>query len=157
MGSRRPERFTLPAMATLDRTNRAYRSRLRHLVKQILEADLTDADTSQDIAIGDIPPGAQVLGVDIALATPFTGGGATACTCSVGPSATPTQVVNAANVFAAAVNGKASTQPAGTAPSFKAGASAVSLVAQVVSTTANLNALTAGDMTITVAYAAPEP
>jgi hypothetical protein len=121
----------------------------KRIVRTILEAELTAAAATQQLALATIPAGHMVLGVDIALTTPFTGGALSAVTMSIGTAAVPTLIVNAANVLAAAVVGKASTRPLGAAPQAYFPA-AQALVAEFAGTGANVNAATAGALTITI-------
>lgn len=141
-------------MPRADRVNRAFKARVQKLSRQITTTDLTDADTSQSISLGTPPTGARCVGVRIGLATPFTGGGVTAVTASVGPAADPDKLVAAADIFSAAVDGEASDHPLGIAPNGAVGG--VEQFVQVDSTTANVADITAGDMTVELLYAVAE-
>lgn len=115
------------------------------------EADLTAAATSQAIAIGSsVPAGARILGASIRLTTPFTGGGATSCVVDIGSTGDADALIDGANVFAAAVDGQASTRPLGIAPN-KVFTSATQLNATFISDV-NVSALTAGACVVDVYF-----
>lgn len=114
-------------------------------------ADLTAAAVSEAIAIGAaLPANAHVLGVNVSLATPFSGGGATSCVVDIGSTGDADALIDGANVFAAAVDGMASTRPLGIAPN-KIFASSTQLNATFISDV-NVAALTAGSATIEVLF-----
>jgi hypothetical protein len=115
-------------------------------------ADLTAAATSQSVNLGAaLPANARILGTpNIKLETPFSGGGAAAATVDVGSAGDPDALVDGANVFAAAVDGQASSVPPGIA-SHKHFAASTQLTATFASDV-NVAALTAGACTIEVAY-----
>jgi|SRR6185436_12225587 len=139
-------------MSMLDRVNKAAAARVRALVKTIGEADLTAAATTQTLDIGDVPPGAQVLGVSLDTYTPFTGGSLSAMTLSIGDANDDDVIVAAANAFAAAVDGQTSTRPLGISPN-KRYAAATTLKAKFTATGDNVVNATAGAVTIRVLYA----
>jgi hypothetical protein len=115
-------------------------------------ADLTAAAVSEAIAIGaPLPANAHILGASIALATPFSGGGATSCVVDIGSTGDADAIVDGSNVFAAAVDGQASTLPAGIAPN-KVFSSATQLNATFISDV-NVAALSAGSATVEVLFA----
>lgn len=115
-------------------------------------ADLTAAALTEAVNIGTaLPANARILGVAIKLATPFSGGGASAVSVDIGSSGDADAIVDGANLFAAAVDGQASTQPVGIAPS-KHFATATQLTATFISDV-NVVGLTAGAVTIDVIYA----
>lgn len=115
-------------------------------------ADLTDADGEQAINIGAVlPANSMVLGVNVALATPFTGGGAGSVLLDIGTSGDPDAIVANADLFAAAVDGMASALPAGIAP-FKLFVSAGAQLLATIAADVNVAALTAGAATITVGF-----
>lgn len=115
-------------------------------------ADLTDADTSQDINIGAaLPDNARIVGVDMRSLTAFSGGTVSALAVDVGSSGDIDALIDGADVFSAAVDGGPATMPKGIRPN-KTFASATQLVARFVSTTDNLVNLTAGSVTIDVLY-----
>jgi hypothetical protein len=117
----------------------------------VAHGDLTAAATSEAINIGSpLPAGARIVGVSIDLATPFSGGSATAVTVDIGSSGDVDAIVDGANLFAAAVDGQASTLPAGIAPNKKFSA-ATQLIATFISDV-NVAALTAGSCTINVLF-----
>lgn len=116
-------------------------------------ADLTDADTSQDINIGAaLPDNARIIGVSIHTVTAFSGGTVSALALDIGSSGDIDALVDGADLFAAAVDGQAATRPLGIAPN-KLFATATQLVARFVSTGDNLVNLTAGACTIDVLFA----
>jgi hypothetical protein len=115
-------------------------------------ADLTDADTSQDINIGAaLPANARIVGVDLHTFTAFSGGTVSALAVDIGSSGDVDALVDGADLFTAAVDGGPSTRPAGIRPN-KLYATATQLTARFVSTTDNLVNLTAGAITIDVLY-----
>lgn len=141
-------------MHQMSRTIRSFNARVRVLEKTFVETDLTAAATTQTLDVGDVPAGAQILGVGVALATPFTGGGITAFTMSLGTTGDDDALIAAANIFAAAVDGEASTRPLGIAPN-KRFAAKTTLKAKFDSTTANVVAATAGALTLRILYVVP--
>jgi len=141
-------------MAFLNRVNRGFRSRVRKLSLALGEAALTAAATSEAVAIGTIPSGATVLGSEVQLATPFSGGGASTCVVDIGSTGDADAIVDGANLFASAVDGQAATKPAGIAPN-KTFATATVLNATVTADV-NVVGLTAGAATIVVYYAEAE-
>ena len=115
-------------------------------------ADLTDADGEQSINIGAVlPANAMILAVDVALATPFSGGTATSVLLDIGTSGDPDAIVANCDLFAAAVDGKASTMPAGIAP-FKLFTSAGAQLKASVAADDDVADLVAGACTITVSF-----
>lgn len=114
-------------------------------------ADLTAASTSQALSFGSaLPANARILSWNVKLSTAFTGGGATACSVDVGSTGDADALIDGANLFAAAVDGLASSAPAGVAP-HKHFASATQLSATFVSDV-NVADLTAGSATIELLY-----
>lgn len=117
-------------------------------------ADLTDADGEQSLNLGTaLPAGAMVLAVNVALTTPFTGGSASSVLLDIGSSGDPDAIVANCDLFAAAVNGMASSLPAGIAP-FKLFTTSTQLLATVAADV-NVAALTAGAATITLLFTVP--
>lgn len=115
-------------------------------------ADLTDADGEQSINIGAVlPANAMILAVDVALATPFSGGTATSVLLDIGTSGDPDAIVADCDLFAAAVDGKASAMPAGIAP-FKLFTSAGAQLLATVAADDDVADLVAGACTITVSF-----
>ncbi len=115
-------------------------------------ADLTDADTSEDENIGAaLPANARILGVDIRLATAFAGITGPV-TVDIGSSGDIDALVDGANLTDAAVDGQASTRPAGIAPN-KLFATSTQLVARFLSASGNLADCSAGSVTIDVLFA----
>lgn len=116
-------------------------------------ADLTDADTSQDINIGAVlPANARILGVSIHTVTAFAGGTVSALALDIGTSGDIDALVDGADLFAAAVDGQAATRPLGIAPNKLYASAGAQLVARFVSTGDNLVNLTAGTATIDVLF-----
>lgn len=138
-------------------------------VKALADAGMPVLKKTVDVVFGDLAAGvvngasvainigtapaanARIVGVDVRLATPFTGGGASAVALDVGTAGDPDALVDGADVFAAAVDGQASTCPAGIAPHKKVGAT------QLIATFtpdggAALAGLTAGACTVDVLY-----
>lgn len=116
-------------------------------------ADLTDADTSQDINIGAIlPANARILGVDMRAQTSFSGGTVSALEVDIGTSGDIDALIDGAGVFAAAVDGGPATMPKGIRPNKTFVAAGAQLVARFVSTGDNLVNLTAGSVTIDVLF-----
>lgn len=115
-------------------------------------ADLTDADTSQDINIGAaLPANARILGVSIHTVTAFSGGSVSALALDIGSSGDADALIDGADLMATVVDGQAATRPLGIAPN-KLFASSTQLVARFVSTGDNLVNLTAGTCTIDVLF-----
>lgn len=120
----------------------------------ITHTTLDAAALSQAINIGAVlPANAMILGANVAITTPTTGGGAASCTVDIGSSGDTDAIVDGADVFAAAVNGMASTRPLGIAPNKLFVAAGAQLIATVTSDV-NVSLLTAGSFTITVAFVA---
>jgi hypothetical protein len=139
------------SFARSDHTH-AITTRVRIITLNIVVADLTAAAVSQTINFGaTIPDDSQILGASVILATPFTGGGAAACTVDLGDAGDTDAIHDGDDIFAAAVDGEASALTLGIAPN-KYFASATTLQA-VVTSDVNVDQLTAGDCTIRVAYA----
>lgn len=119
------------------------------------QADLTAAvnGTAQAINIGAaLPANARIRGAQLKLATPFTGGGASAVTVDIGTAEDVDAIVDGADVFAAAVDGYASSMPLGIAP-FKHFPTSKQLIATFTPDGgATLLALTAGSVVIDVEY-----
>lgn len=136
--------------SSVEFSNAATTGIVRKASLAIGHADLTDADGSQTLTIATLPAGAQVLGVNVKLATPFTGGGAGSVTLDVGSSGDADALVDGANVFAAAVDGQASTRPLGIAPNKQF--AAATAVQATVAADVNVADLTAGAMTVEVIY-----
>lgn len=118
------------------------------------EAELTTVGLSQVVNLGAVlPANAQVLGATIALATPFTGGGAGAVSIDIGTSGDDDAIVSTADAFAAAVDGMISDMPAGIAP-FKIFTGAGAQLIATFTGDVNVSTLTAGAATITVSFSA---
>lgn len=112
---------------------------------------LTAAATTQAINLGAaLPANARILGAELYALTPFTGAGVTALTASIGTTADATAIVNAADCFAAAVDGQTNTRPLGKAPNKLFVAAGAQLQALFTSTGANLSLVGAGTGTVTI-------
>jgi len=98
-----------------------------------------------------LPAGARVLGTDVVLTTPWSGGSVDSAFVDIGSAGDIDALVDNCNVFAAAVDGQASTRPIGVAPN-KRFATATQLQVTLITTTGNVVAATAGSMTISVTY-----
>lgn len=126
--------------------------RIRKASLAIGHADLTDADNSQVVPFGAaLPADARILNVSVKLTTPFTGGTVNACTFDVGTTGDADALIDGANVFAAAVDGYASTAPLGIAPN-KHFSSAPTINVTVANAGDTLANLTAGAATVEVVY-----
>ncbi len=116
-------------------------------------ADLTDADTSQDIPIGAVlPANARILGVALHTATAFAGGTVSALALDIGSSGDVDALIDGADLFGTVVDGQAATRPLGIAPNKLFATAGAQLVARFVSTGDNLVNLTAGAVTIDVYF-----
>lgn len=142
-------------MSMFTRVNKAFKARRRYIEKTFAHGDLTAAATSESLDLGSLPPGAVPDGVEVELATPFTGGTVSACVVAVGTTADPDAILASANVFAAAADGQASAQTQGAAPR-KRFASGAALKALFTATGDNVVNLSAGACTIRVYYSTPE-
>ena len=98
-----------------------------------------------------LPANARIVGASVKLATPFTGGGAADVKLDIGTAGDPDAIVNAADLFAAAVDGEASAMPSGIAPNKHFVAAGAQLTA-TVDADVNVADLTAGAATIDVLY-----
>jgi hypothetical protein len=155
-----PLEFTINAIATStdvtaaninSLTGGTFAGMIQKRVLAFGHADLTDADGSQTLNLGiAVPAGSMILGVSIALATPFTGGGAGAVSCDIGSAGDPDAIVSSADLFAAAVDGVASALPAGIAP-FKVFTGSTQLTA-TVDADVDVADLAAGAATITISF-----
>jgi hypothetical protein len=113
-------------------------------------ADLTTAGASQALDIGDIPAGAQIRGVDIRVATAFSGGTLSAMTIDVGDAGDADAIVDGANVFAA-TDGQAASLPDGIAPNKRFDA-ATTLTATFTATGDDVADADAGACTVRVLF-----
>lgn len=125
---------------------------IRELVFNVTDSDSEwTASTSQVRAMGTLPAGAFILGYSVELAEAFTGTGPlSALTVDVGTAGDADSIIDGADLFTAAVDGKASDAPAGIHSQGRYGGG--TLNATFAATGGNLNALTAGDATIRVVY-----
>lgn len=126
--------------------------RIRKASLTIGHADLTDADNSQVVPFAaTLPANSRILNVSVKLTTPFTGGTVSACTFDVGTSGDADALIDGADVFAAAVDGYASSAPLGIAPNKHFG-TAPQLNVTVANVGDTLLNLTAGAATVEVLY-----
>lgn len=117
------------------------------------EVELTTVGLSQVINLGAVlPANAMVLGADLAL-TPFSGGGATAVSGDIGTVGDDDAIVSTADLFAAAVDGKASSMPDGIAPNKRFVSAGAQLIITITGDV-NVSTLTAGQVVATVAFVA---
>lgn len=115
-------------------------------------ADLTDADTTQDINIGTaLPANARIVGVDMRAMTAFSGGGTGSQTVDIGTSGDVDALIDGADLFAAVVDGGPATMPQGIRPNKTFVAGGAQLVARFICDTTQA-AFTAGAVTIDVLY-----
>lgn len=121
------------------------------LTDTFTHADLTAAATSETLNVGAaLPANARIYGFNIKLATPFSGGGAAAVSVEVGSAGDADAIVDGADLFAAAVDGQASSAPAGIAP-YKHFALSTQITATFTSNV-NVADLDAGSVTIEIYY-----
>lgn len=126
--------------------------RIRKASLAIGHADLTEADNSQLVPFAAaLPAQSRILSVSVKLTTPFTGGTVSACTFDVGTTGDADALIDGADVFAAAVDGYASTAPAGIAPN-KHFVTAPTLNVTVANAGDTLANLSAGAATVEVLY-----
>ncbi len=119
----------------------------------VTEADLTDADGSQTVNLGDaLPANARILGVHMHTLTPFSGGAVGDFTCDVGSANDPDALVDGADLFSAAVDGCPATITAGVHPN-KLFADSTQLTATFICGSDDVADATAGAVTIDVLYA----
>lgn len=118
----------------------------------ITHTTLDAAATSQTINIGAVlPANAMIVGSNVAITTPTTGGGSSSCVVDIGTSGDVDAIIDGANVFAAAVDGMASTRPLGIAPDKLFVSAGAQLIATVTGDV-NVSLFSAGSFTITVAF-----
>ncbi len=128
-------------------------SRLATIQQTVAYTDIAVASGSAEEAITTaLPAGGRILGVDIELTTPFTGGTMSAVTVDLGDAGDADALVDGADVFTAAVDGQASSVPLGIAP-HKRFAAETTLNLQFAGTGDTLDNLTAGSFDITILYA----
>lgn len=118
----------------------------------ITHTTLVDAALFQVVNVGAVlPANAMILGVDVAQTTATTGGGSSSCVVDIGTAGDADALIDGANVFAAAVDGMASTRPLGIAPN-KLFVSAGAQLTATVTSDVNVDLLTAGSFTVTVSF-----
>lgn len=107
-------------------------------------SDFSAAATTNNIRLFELPGGCIILASKLKHRQAFTGGAVSACTISVGPAGgTATKYQAARDVFAAvSANGAFISSSSG--QEGEHGTTAVGINAYATSTTANLDALTAG-------------
>lgn len=140
------------------RINALLESGLTKLSVAITEATfaaLGDTDTSEVVALGTLPANTQINGVNIRLATPFTGGGNAACAVKIGSTGDDDAIVATANLFAAAVDGNVSALTNGIAPNKFF--SAATVINGTFTADVGLKELTAGSCTIEILYTVETP
>lgn len=118
-------------------------------------ADLTAAanGATQAVDIGAaLPAGSRILGTEIKVTTPFSGGGLASCAIDIGTAGDPDAFVDGADVFSAAVDGESATRPLGICPnkSFPAGVQLQALV--IPDAGHNLVDITAGAVSVEVMF-----
>jgi len=134
---------------------RSAQSAIRVYRRDIAYTELAAA-ASQTFVLGRRPPYGVHLKTGVRLTTPFTGGALATVLLDVGTSGDQDAIIAGADVKTAAVDGQPSTAPAGIAAhASMAGASADRLECTIRSTGANLNAATAGAVTIETAVIVP--
>ena len=134
---------------------RSAQSAIRVYRRDIAYTELTAA-TSQTFVLGRRPPYGVHLKTGVRLTTPFTGGALATVLLDVGTSGDQDAIIAGADVKTAAVDGQPSAAPAGIAAhASMAGASADRLECTLRSTGANLNAATAGTITVETAVVVP--
>lgn len=120
----------------------------------ITHTTLDAAALTQTINIGAVlPANTMIVGSNVAITTPTTGGGSSSCVVDIGTSGDVDAIIDGANVFAAAVDGIASTRPLGIAPDKLFVTAGAQLIATVIGDV-NVSLFTAGSFTITVAFVA---
>lgn len=115
----------------------------------VAETALTDADTSQDIALFTLPARGKITGVTIKQSDNFTGGSISALTVSVGTTASPAAYSAAFDIFQA--EGDTVMQDDG--GHFSTTFVSHSVIAQFNSTGGNVSAATQGSVDIWACYA----
>jgi hypothetical protein len=117
---------------------------------QVVHGDLTATGTTQSIDIGAVwTVGIVVVGAYLDITTLFSGGSVSACTAQVGIKSGDTDsIIAATDVFTGAATGIVNTF--GVGPAGYYGAITPSIL--FTSTTDNLINLSAGDLTVTIAY-----
>lgn len=99
---------------TVDTTAPTFKStQVRKLSATVGEADLTDADGEETVALVTLPAGAHLLATYAHTYTPFTGGTIADFTVDVGTAGDPDGIVVGADIFAAAVEGQPADWPPG--------------------------------------------
>lgn len=115
---------------------------------QVEHSDLTAAATSETINIGDaLPANAFIVGRWVEVTTAMSGGSASSVTVDVGTSANTDSIIDGADVFTGAVSGS------GTAGVSPVGFYSAAQLQATFTSDVNVAALTAGDITIHIAYA----
>lgn len=140
----------MPMTQRVNQGEKAWLARAKKLTKQITHADLTDADTQQQIDFDSaLPAGALVVGAYAQVTTAMSGGSVSACTADLGIKSGDTDCfLDAVNIFTGAPS-KASV-PRGVAVPGHHGGGTPTII--VDSTGDNLVNLDAGDVTFVLVY-----
>mgnify|MGYP001610441311 CR=1 len=121
----------------------------------VAHGDLTEGGVGATQAINldtALPANARIIGRTLKLATPFTGGAVASCAVDIGTAGDPDAIVDGADVFTAAVDGQASTDPSGIAPNKHFAAGGQLLATFIPDAGHTLLELTAGSIVIDVLY-----
>jgi len=140
----------MPFNERVNHGERAWLERVKKLTKQITHADLTDADTQQQIDFDSaLPDGAFVIGAYAEVTTAMSGGSVSACNADLGIKSGDTDgLLDAIDIFTGAPS-KASVPRGVAVPGYHGGSTPTIIVD---STGDNLVNLTAGDVTFVVLY-----
>lgn len=136
-------------------TGTALPGEIRQLRRRFLfnDVDIAIANTTVNVDFAALPAGAIVLGTGVALAATAVGPSITNAILKLGTAADDDSLITTSSLFAAAVDGQASTKTAGVA--LGGSFSGKVLRANITVTGANLSVLTQLDATLTVAYVVP--
>lgn len=131
----------------------ARKVRLKTLQKTVGHADLTAAATSEVLSFDATSAGKNIvtMGVEMDLATAFSGGSVSALDVTLGTTADDDSIVSACDLASAAVDGHASAMTLGCAP-FHGYEGATTFKLTFTATGDNVVNLTAGSMTCTIYY-----
>lgn len=123
---------------------------VRKVSQTITHADLTDADTAQDIAIDGVPANAIPLAATAYLTTAFSGGTVSAIVAEVGDAGDPNGLMTSTDVFTGAAVGH--KHAPGAEITTQTRKSSWAPIVRFTSTDDNLVNLTAGSVTVTLYY-----
>jgi hypothetical protein len=118
-------------------------------------AQCTAAALTQTFDVGAVlPADSRIIAAEMRIATDFSGGSVASATLSVGITGRTTDIFDAVNVFTGAtlLNVPSTAPTVGGVDPFAYYASASQLIATLTTTTADVNALTAGALTVDVLY-----